>query len=155
LFGGQTVPSPTIPTCVATTSRLVAGKLEAMPPLPGDATAATTAAASTKGLGAPRFRCSTSRVGDYIYVIGGHTNFDANTPALSSVERLHVPTQKWSTVAALPRPRCDHASVVIDNHIFVLGGSPATESTSMVTLLFFLLPNSPALSHRMNYHVIW
>jgi N-acetylneuraminic acid mutarotase len=66
-----------------------------------------------------RRRCSINRVKDNIYVIGGYHEL---TGASSSVERFHIPTSTWSLLPPMSIPRYWHVSVVIGNHIYVIGG---------------------------------
>jgi hypothetical protein len=65
-----------------------------------------------------RHSCGVSQVGDYIYVIGGIQN----NIIFSNVERLHVPTLKWSTVQSLPHPRYSSKCVSLNNIIYCIGG---------------------------------
>ncbi|XP_068604248.1 kelch-like protein 34 [Brachionichthys hirsutus] len=71
-----------------------------------------------------RVQFSCCVVGDVIYAIGGRqTPPDARTTvSLGSVEFYDAATGAWRRGAAMPHPLHGHASVVLDNSIYVSGG---------------------------------
>lgn len=70
-------------------------------------------------LSSPHAMCSATRVGDYIYVIGG---VEESYTMSSSFERLHIPTHTWSSLASLPKASMAHVSVEVNGRIYVIGG---------------------------------
>jgi hypothetical protein len=60
------------------------------------------------------------RIDDNIYVTGG--SGDTGT-YLSSMERYHLPTRRWSSLPSMSSPRSGHANVRINDDCFmVIGG---------------------------------
>jgi hypothetical protein len=68
-----------------------------------------------------RFGHATSRVDEYINVIGGTTGL-ATGPRFAKVDQFHIPTSTWSIGPALPEPRAYHGCISVDNDLYCIGG---------------------------------
>ncbi|XP_034562933.1 kelch-like protein 34 [Notolabrus celidotus] len=68
-----------------------------------------------------------------IYAVGGqHTQHDANRhTSVASAEFYDMATGSWRRGPALPRPLYGHASAVLDNNIYVSGGVPGNQDSSI------------------------
>jgi N-acetylneuraminic acid mutarotase len=67
-----------------------------------------------------RDSCGACHIGDYIYVTGGYGIYGVPT---STVERLHLPTSKWSMVQEMPGySRTCHGCVAVDDCLYSIGG---------------------------------
>uniref|UniRef100_A0A3P8SKW0 Kelch like family member 34 n=1 Tax=Amphiprion percula TaxID=161767 RepID=A0A3P8SKW0_AMPPE len=72
-------------------------------------------------------------VEDVIYAAGGrHTHPDADThSSVASVEFYDMSTGAWRRGASLPQPLYGHASAVLHNSIYVSGGLPGNQGSSI------------------------
>jgi hypothetical protein len=66
-----------------------------------------------------REKCAVAHINGYIYIIGGR---DSNEQILSTVDRLHLTTLKWSRVQNLPEQRAHHRCVTLNDEIYCFGG---------------------------------
>jgi N-acetylneuraminic acid mutarotase len=69
-------------------------------------------------------------LGGYFYVIGG---FDAATVALTTNERYDPVADNWATMVPMPTARAFVGTVVVNGHIYVLGGSAAGTENEVYT----------------------
>jgi N-acetylneuraminic acid mutarotase len=78
-----------------------------------------------------RYDCGVCNIGDSIYVVGGTNSMGS---ALSNVDRLHLPTMKWSSSRAIPEARHGHGCISVNGDIYCLGGydNDFSEVNSMI-----------------------
>jgi len=68
----------------------------------------------------PRVDCGVCCIGDYIYVTGGQHLVDGKT--LATIEKLHVPTLKWSIEQSMPQAITRHGCIAVDDFLYCIGG---------------------------------
>ncbi len=87
---------------------------------------ATDSWETKKALPTPRWQMSASVVDGKIYVIGGNLgNYSLMYgPYVSNATEVYdVATDSWSTETPVPKAMYNHAAAVVNNKIYVLGGS--------------------------------
>jgi hypothetical protein len=65
---------------------------------------------------------SVSSVDDTIFVFGGRSSYGP----FWLCESLDIRSNKWKTISSIPLLRSSHSSVVIGDHILIIGGFPGT-----------------------------
>jgi len=73
--------------------------------------------------------CTVIQKGDMIYAIGGKNYLEGEDNILSSVERTNISGAKWSLIANLNIERCDAISFLVNDSIYVAGGSAGAPYT--------------------------
>ena len=100
---------------------------------------ATNRWASLPDMPTPRAGLAAAVVGRAIYAIGGRDSgggpcSQAPGGELATVERFDIPTQRWSTVARLPRARSDLGAIAHGGKIYVFGGCRVNRDFSITFL---------------------
>jgi hypothetical protein len=100
---------------------------------------ATNRWVSLPDMSTPRAGLAAAVVGRAIYAIGGRDSgggpcSQAPGGELATVERFDIPTQRWSTVARLPRARSDLGAIAHGGKIYVFGGCRVRRDFSIAFL---------------------
>jgi hypothetical protein len=66
-----------------------------------------------------RSHCGVCNIGDSIYVMGG---VDGTNQVISTVDRLHLTSMKWSIEKPMPLPKYGFGCVSVGNDIYCIGG---------------------------------
>lgn len=70
-----------------------------------------------------RHTAASAVVGDTVYIIGGKEKTGANASAVDLVTRLDIKEMRWHALQPLPRPIVGAKAAVINNEIYMVGGS--------------------------------
>jgi N-acetylneuraminic acid mutarotase len=81
-----------------------------------------------------RWAPSSSVMDGKIYVIGGEKGIEDGWPGLNSVEMYDPVTDTWTPKAPMPTPRRGHSSSVLDQKIYVMGGTAGYSEAAMRTV---------------------
>jgi N-acetylneuraminic acid mutarotase len=97
---------------------------------------ATDTWANLTSMPTPRMAMQSNVVDGKIYVIGGTLGgFSMYGPYVSDKNEVYDPSSdSWSTAAPMPTPLFSYASAVVDNKIYVIGGSGSSQSLAHVNL---------------------
>ncbi len=77
---------------------------------------------------------STSVVNGKIYAIGGGASSNTGAETFSTVEEYDPATDRWTTKSEMPTARGWHSAGVVDDKIYVIGGSPSLWFTPVFTM---------------------
>ena len=83
---------------------------------------------------------SASVVNGKIYAIGGSVSSSASYSSveiLSSIEEYDPKSDTWAKKKDLPVPRSFHSACVIDNRIYIIGGSSSFPFSASLTLIMY------------------
>jgi len=81
-----------------------------------------------------RWAPSSSVMDGKIYVIGGEKGIEDGWPGLNSVEMYDPATDSWTPMAPMPTPRRGHSSSVLDQKIYVMGGTVGYSEAAIQTV---------------------
>ena len=92
--------------------------------------------------------------GRYIMAVGG---WGGGWSLLSGCEQLDLVTQTWRRVRSLPAGRCNHAGVVCDDLLYVMGGevgggSPITDTVLVYDEVIDIWQDAPPMLHARAGH---
>jgi N-acetylneuraminic acid mutarotase len=79
-------------------------------------------------------------VNSKIWALGGATVNDANVTLFTGAHEEYDPvSNSWQTAGQIPTPRAALAAAVVNNAVYVIGGSPARNSVTSANEAFDLL----------------
>ena len=85
----------------------------------------------------------------YIFVIGG---MDADQRAVNTVYRLSLKTYEWTTMAPMGTARCACAGVLLDDYLYIFGGSDGLATVVRYSIVDNTWEDLPDMAASRCYH---